>query len=76
MGSILYYIAVLYTLQYLYAFSMSPMASMDPKELTQQPPAATNYGAPLIIIERDHFGYSSGIIAKCDHLGCSFNNMQ
>lgn len=41
-GSILYYIAVLYTLQYLYAFSMSPMASVDPKELTQQPPAATN----------------------------------
>ncbi len=29
-------------LQYLYAFSVIPMSSMDEKELTQQPPTATN----------------------------------
>ena len=29
-------------LQYLYAFSVTPMSSMDEKELTQQPPTATN----------------------------------
>ncbi len=29
-------------LQYLYAFSVTPMSSMDEKKLTQQPPTATN----------------------------------
>ena len=28
--------------QYLYAFSISPMSSMDEKELIQQPPVATD----------------------------------
>ena len=41
-------------LQYLYAFSMSPMATMDPKELTQQPPAVTNCPFAGVAAEKVH----------------------